>query len=98
MKVFDMGYSSDLRDGEWEELEPILLGLRLATGGRRKHSLRRVMDGIFYVCENGCKWRNLPSDLPPWRTVYIYKRHLEKRGHWEEIHEFFLNKNTGSGG
>lgn len=29
-----------------------------------------VVDAIFYVADNGCKWRNLPCDFPPWRTVH----------------------------
>jgi putative transposase len=34
-----------------------------------------VVDAIRYVIHNGCVWRALPADFPPWRTVYgIYQR------------------------
>jgi transposase len=34
-----------------------------------------VVDAIRYVTHNGCVWRALPADFPPWRTVYgIYQR------------------------
>jgi len=29
-----------------------------------------VVDAIRYVIHNGCVWRALPADFPPWRTVY----------------------------
>ena len=34
-----------------------------------------MVDAIRYVTHNGCVWRALPADFPPWRTVYgIYQR------------------------
>jgi len=30
---------------------------------------REIVNGIFYVMRSGCPWRQLPKDLPPWRTV-----------------------------
>jgi transposase len=29
-----------------------------------------VVDAIRYVIRNGCVWRAVPADFPPWRTVY----------------------------
>jgi transposase len=31
---------------------------------------REIVDGIFYVMRAGCPWRLLPSDFPPWSTIY----------------------------
>jgi transposase len=28
------------------------------------------VNGIFYLMRSGCPWRLLPSDFPPWSTVY----------------------------
>jgi transposase len=49
---------------------------RTRAGGRpEKHRRRVVVDAIRYVIHNGCVWRALPADFPPWRTVYgIYQR------------------------
>jgi len=46
------------------------------AGGRPETNCRRaVVDAIRYVIHNGCVWRALPADFPPWRTVYgIYQR------------------------
>ena len=32
--------------------------------------MREIINGIFYVTRAGCPWRLLPSDLPPWGTIY----------------------------
>jgi putative transposase len=48
--------------------------------------MRRVIDAIMYVVTHGNKWRGLPSDFPPWQTVYRYFVDLQKRGRWRTIH------------
>ncbi|MFI6628451.1 IS5 family transposase [Nonomuraea wenchangensis] len=34
---------------------------------------------------NGCAWRLMLHDLPPWRTVYHYWRTWRVEGRWEQI-------------
>lgn len=88
-----MSYSTDLTDEEWSELEPILLSINKTNGGApRKWCLRQIVDAIFYICKNGCTWRNLPNDFPPYYCVYAYKRKLCKLGVFEKIHNFFLTR------
>ena len=68
------GYPSDLREGEWELIAPMLPGAR--TGGRpRKTCLRRVMNAILYIASSGGAWRMLPKCFPPVSTVrgYFYR-------------------------
>jgi Putative transposase of IS4/5 family (DUF4096) len=39
-------------------------------GGRpRIHSLREIVNAIFYLVRSGCAWRLLPREFPPWQTV-----------------------------
>lgn len=65
------GYPSDLRDGEWELIAPMLPAAR--SGGRpRKTCLRRVMDAILYIASSGGAWRMLPKCFPPVSTVRGY--------------------------
>ncbi|MCC8247666.1 transposase [Saccharothrix luteola] len=46
-------------------------GVSRRSGGRwEKHCRRVIVDAILYVVDNGIKWRALPSDFPPWPTVY----------------------------
>jgi transposase len=42
------------------------------VAGRKTHCRRQIVDAIFYLVDNGIKWRALPSDLPPWSTVYKF--------------------------
>jgi len=77
-------YPTDLSDVEWQRIEPYLPAPK--SGGRpRKHSLREILNAIFYIVRSGCTWRMLPHDLPPWKTVYHYFRLWRKDGTWERI-------------
>ncbi len=38
------------------------------------------MDAIFYLVDNGIKWRAMPADFPPWSTVYNHFAAWEKAG------------------
>lgn len=78
-------YHTDLSDGEWVCLEPHLPPPK--TGGRpRRHTVREILNAIFYVIRGGGAWRLLPNDLPPWKTVYHYFRIWRLDGTWERIH------------
>nr|QIZ00714.1 transposase [Streptomyces sp. S1D4-11] len=35
---------------------------------------RLVLDAIFYLVRGGIAWRALPSDFPPYQTVYALFR------------------------
>lgn len=66
-------YPTDMTDAQWAVLEPLLPtpACQRPTGGRPEtHHGRAVLDAIFYLVDNGVKWRALPADFPPWRTVY----------------------------
>lgn len=77
-------YSTDLTDAEWKIIEPHVPAPK--SGGRpRLHSIREILNAIFYLLRAGCAWRLLPHDLPPWKTVYHYFRLWRKDGTWEAI-------------
>ena len=74
-------YPSDMTDAEWALTEPLLPAPAAATywgGGRETYCRRQVVDAIRYLVDNGCKWRALPVDLPPWAVVYRYFRRFER--------------------
>src|ERR687897_3610940 len=64
-------YPTDLSDAEWLCLEPYLPTPK-APGRPRVHSLREILNAIFYIARSGCAWRLLPHDFPPWKTVHHY--------------------------
>jgi putative transposase len=77
-------YPSDLTDAQWALLQPLLPAAR--PGGRpRKTDPREVLNALFYLAREGCTWRALPHDFPPWRTVYNYFAAWRDDGTWEQI-------------
>jgi putative transposase len=79
-------YPTDLSDAEWECIEPYLPTPRDA-GRPRRHSLREILDAIFYIVRSGCAWRLLPHEFPPWKTIHhFYFRTWRINGTWEQLH------------
>jgi len=79
-------YPSDLTDGQWDILKSHLPEARI-YGRPRKTDLREVVNAIFDRNRNGCTWRALPRDFPPWRTVYNYFIKWATDGTWQAINE-----------
>ena len=79
-------YPDNLTRGQFELLEPLLPAAK--PGGRhREVDLWEVLNAIFYILTNGCKWRALPKDFPKWQTVYTYLRNWRQDGTWRRIHD-----------
>jgi putative transposase len=47
-----------------------------SRGRPLSHSQREIFNALFYVLRTGCPWRYLPSNFPPWQTVYYHFRLL----------------------
>ena len=78
-------YPSDLTDAQWAIVEPLIPPAQ--AGGRpRKYPMRRILDALFYVAREGCRWRALPHDFPPWKTVSYYFYTWRDTGLWEQVH------------
>src|SRR5215217_5444307 len=78
-------YPTDLSDAEWALLEGHLPTPE-NDGLPRVHSLREILNAVFYVVKSGCAWRLLPHDFPPWKTVYHYFRAWRLDGTWQRMH------------
>jgi transposase len=84
------GYPSDLSDGEWSLIEPLLPAPRWGgpAGGRPEaHPRREIVNAIRYLVRSGCAWRQLPADLPPWQTVYDHFHRWQADGTTSRIHD-----------
>src|SRR5215203_4248459 len=77
-------YLTDLSDAQWRRLQAYLPNPK-PEGRPRTHSMRDVLDAIFYVLKSGCHWRLLPHDFPPWSTVYYHFRRFRSSGLWHLI-------------
>ena len=73
----------------WEQWELIPLFPEAKPGGRSRTTtcMYPVVNAILYVLCQGCTWRALPGDLPPWSTVYGYFRRWGKDRTWLQVHD-----------
>ncbi len=77
-------YTSDMTDREFALIAPHLPA-QPSRGRKRRTELRAVVDGIFYLLQNGCPWANLPKDFPPKSTVYWYFRRFREEGAYSGV-------------
>lgn len=71
---------TELSDSQWQFMEKILDDQR-----KRKHSLRTIINAIFFITHTGVQWRNLDSKYPPWQTVFYHFGQMKSRGIWEKV-------------
>jgi transposase len=64
-------YQTDLSDAEWSYIVELNIPTPKVPGRPRVHSLREILNAIFYIVRSGCAWRLLPHDFPPWKTALI---------------------------
>ncbi|MEQ8975382.1 MAG: IS5 family transposase [Coleofasciculus sp. C1-SOL-03] len=77
-------YPTDLSDREWELIEPLLPKPK-RRGPKPNVNLREIVNAICYRLHEGCQWRALPHDFPPWSTVSSYFRKWQRQGIWSAI-------------
>jgi transposase len=82
-------YQTDLTDAEWLLIEPHLPAPK-PTGRPRAWPMREIINGVFYVMRAGCPWRLVPSDLPPWGTVYRWFAILRDGDRFEAINHMLV--------
>lgn len=82
-----MLYSSSLTDEEWQILQPLLLEILPKKKRTRPFdwTKRQILDGILYQLKNGCNWKDLPKDLPPYSTVYWHYKQWRDAGVIEQL-------------
>src|SRR5262245_31289748 len=85
-------YPSDLSDGQWELLEPLLLRFedRVRPGPQREVDLREVANTLRYLNRTGCQWAFLPHDLLPKSTVYDYFAKWRDHGLLAQINQILV--------
>src|SRR5438874_11161693 len=79
-------YPTDLTNAQWKLIAPHVPAPK--PGGRpARYPRREVVNAILYQARNGCVWRALPHDLPPYRIVFHYFRAWQKDGTWDRLHD-----------
>ena len=75
----------DLKDEQWEKLEPVILKRIGTWGGSNAHDNRVFINGVFWIMRTGCPWRDLPPQYGKFNAVHQrFKRWCDNR-HWEAI-------------
>lgn len=77
-------YQTDLTDAEWRVIEAYLPPAK-TTGRPRAWPMREIVNAMFYVLRGGIAWRLLPSDFPPWNTVYRWFAAWRDEGVFERM-------------
>jgi putative transposase len=76
----------DLRDDQWEKLEPCLPKPGRGRRGRPCQRNREVINGIMWIHRTGSPWDDMPRDLyGSSDTAYSRFNRWSKEGIWEEI-------------
>ena len=79
-------YPTDLTDAQWRRLSFLIPAPK--SGGRpASYPRQEIVNAILYQTRNGCTWRALPHDLPPYRIVFHYFRRWQQDGTWQKVHD-----------
>ena len=69
-------YNSDIKDENWDKIKHLI---EIKKRGRKeKYSAREKLNALLYILVNGVSYRNLPNDFPPFKSVFQFKKTLEK--------------------
>jgi transposase len=77
-------YPTDVSDDEWALVAPYLL-LLPEDALQRRYSLREVFNAVRWLVRAGAPWRLLPTNFPPWPTVYQQTRRWVDAGCFEAL-------------
>lgn len=80
-------YRTDLTDGQWALIAPLVTSGHRPQHHRRIHSLREIVNALLYQLRTGCAWEHLPEGFPPKGTVYHYFRRWRRDGTFARLHD-----------
>jgi putative transposase len=83
--VKDAIYDSSLTDDQWDYLHPVLP--KPSKRGQLPTDRRRILDAVLYVVKCGVPWRYLPTDFPPWKTVFHVFRQWSLNHLWAALND-----------
>jgi transposase len=70
-------------DTVWDRLEPVLVG----AGVKRIRNLRLRIEGVLWRLRTGAPWRDLPTELGSWSTVFSFFNRWSQKGLWRKVFE-----------
>lgn len=88
---FRKGYISDLTETAWNFIKsfiPHTKSNKTAGGRPEKYTKREIVNSILYVVSSGCRYADIPHDLPPGAITWLYFNEWSKNGIWRKINKF----------
>jgi transposase len=62
----------DLKNAQWEILQPVFVERRRTDGrGRPWRDAREVLNGVLWILRTGAQWQDLPDCYPPYQTAIV---------------------------
>ena len=58
---------------------------------KRVH-LKKTLNGILHVLQNGGRWEDMPPRYGKYKTAYNMFRHYSLNGVWDRIHEVLVSR------
>ena len=90
-------YPTDVSDEEWALVAPYLT-LVAEDALQRRYPLREVFNALRWIVRAGAPWRLLPTNFPPWPSVYQQTRRWLAAGCFEAlVHDLRLLVRLGAG-
>jgi putative transposase len=81
-------YPTDLTDAQWEVIRSVLPAAKNGRTGRpRTYAMREIWNALAYMAKNGCTWRALPHDFPPYENVKQHFRRWKRAGVLDTVHD-----------
>src|SRR5215475_11195168 len=77
-------YPTDVSDDEWALVAPYVT-LVAEDALQRRYALREVFNAVRWIVRAGAPWRLLPTNFPPWPTVYQQARRWLAAGCFEAL-------------
>jgi putative transposase len=83
-------YPSDLTDKKWDIIKnniPKIKSSKKIGGRPEKYPRREIVNAIFYLISSGCRYTDIPHDLPPGGITWKYFNTWSKSGLWKKIND-----------
>ena len=75
----------DITDSQWEAIKHHFPVKEAGTRGRPPQDIRRVLNGILWVCRTGAPWKDMPGRYPPYQTCHRYFQNWNQQGVWDKV-------------
>ncbi|WP_211441373.1 transposase [Collimonas humicola] len=73
-----------IRDDQWSQLNPLLLGNKFSGGTIAKDN-RLFVEAILWHVNNQRRWTDLPIEYGSWSTCYVRFRRWNESGVWKDL-------------